>query len=73
MKKLNYYQAHKNKKPKIKYKKRIVISMKQFVKIAEKSISFRESLTSLIHSMDVFCETVGKIGEKITQVTPKQQ
>lgn len=66
MKRQTYYQVHKNKKPKIvceqqhKYVKKMLF-------LAEKSFHFKNSLQSLIHSMDVFCESIEKI------VTPKQQ
>ena len=66
MKKLNYYQVHKNKKPKVVFEQQHKY-VKKMLFMAKKSFYFRNSLQSFIYSMDVFSE----ISQKI--VTPKQQ
>lgn len=66
MKKLNYYQVHKNKKPKVVFEQQHKY-VKKMLFLAKKSFHFRNSLQSLINSMDVFCESIEKI------VTPKHQ
>jgi len=60
MKKLNYYQVHKNKKPKVVFEQQHKY-IKKMLFMAKKSFHFRNSLQSLINSMDLFTENVRMI------------
>ena len=63
MKRLNYYQVHKNKKSKIVFEQRHKY-VKYMMFMAKKSFALRDSLTSLQYSIESFMdrERIGKVG-----------